>query len=843
MIGSVALVLLIAAVSVLGAEQVGPGPGVFFVAPDGRDTYSGTLPAVNADRSDGPFRTLARAREAVRACERSLDRRVVLRGGAYYLGEPLVLGPEDSGTAERPVTWMAYPGEQVVLSGGRPITGWEQRGAGVWAARLPAEHGPWSFRQLRCGEEMQTLARHPNAVPEEPYTGGWLFARQRGAGEGTWGGTMANIHTPGDWIEWRIVVPAAGDYALWLYYAAQNQPFGRTDMAGRTTFQVDGGDDIPLGSLPDTGSWQTFQWSRCATVALAAGEHILRWTNRQGGGINFDAFALCTDPGWQPVGTELAEPAAGHHLILQHAEAYDAAQGKEMTRQVSYTGRTDRLPFAEGDFPADWDLAGAQIMIFPAWGWVGGPMRVTGVDHDQGWLLLDNERSGADIRIGNRYYVQNVRQALDQPGEFFVDDRAGEVLYLPANEGFQERGMVAPVHDRIIHITGQPEAARWAEHIHLRGLTFHDTTYNVDIASFYTQPEGALWLDHARHCVVEDCTFSLLGGYGVHLLNNTTACRVLGCRIFDTGGGGVLMSGDTATQATNCVVAGCSIHHIGQVFKHCAGVYITTGSGHRIAHNTITDVPRYAISFKSFNAGSYSHDNIAEYNEMIRTNLETNDTGAIETLGRDRQLSGNVIRYNLILDVVGMKHTEEGGIITPYYTWGIYLDDYSSGTTVVGNIVARTVRGGYHNHLGFDNIVENNIFVASQLYQVEYNGREEMRRNVFRRNIVVYSDPAAVYCRSGGWSREVLAECDYNVLHWTGGDLATTEANVTPEGTWARWVEAGFDAHSILADPLFVDPEHDDYRLRPDSPALKVGFQPIPVERIGVKGYVADDWR
>ena len=67
MTGSLALVPLIAAASALGAEHLGPGPGVFFVAPDGRDTYSGALPAVNADRSDGPFRTLARAREAVRA--------------------------------------------------------------------------------------------------------------------------------------------------------------------------------------------------------------------------------------------------------------------------------------------------------------------------------------------------------------------------------------------------------------------------------------------------------------------------------------------------------------------------------------------------------------------------------------------------------------------------------------------------------------------------------------------------------------------------------------------------------------------------------------------------------
>jgi hypothetical protein len=268
---------------------------------------------------------------------------------------------------------------------------------------------------------------------------------------------------------------------------------------------------------------------------------------------------------------------------------------------------------------------------------------------------------------------------------------------------------------------------------------------------------------------------------------------------------------------------------------------VTTGSGFRIAHCDIHDVPRYAISFKSYNKDSYSHNNIAEYNDLRRTNLETNDTGAIETLGRDRALSGNVIRYNLILDVIGMKHTSTGGIVSPFYTWGIYLDDYSSGTHIYGNIVARTYRGSYHNHLGFDNTVENNVFIDGYLYQAEWNGRDDMRRNTFTHNIVSYSNPDAVYIRSSGWSPEVLRACDNNVIWWTGGDLTSADKSVTPAGTWANWQALGFDTHSRIADPRFVDAASDDYRLRPDSPALELGFKPIPVDRIGVKGYIAED--
>jgi hypothetical protein len=84
----------------------------------------------------------------------------------------------------------------------------------------------------------------------------------------------------------------------------------------------------------------------------------------------------------------------------------------------------------------------------------------------------------------------------------------------------------------------------------------------------------------------------------------------------------------------------------------------------------------------------------------------------------------------------------------------------------------------------------------------------------------------------------VFTECDQNLIWWTGGDLTTTEARITPEGPWAKWLEAGFDTHSVVDDPRFEDPKNDDYRLKPNSPALQLGFEPIPVGKIGVKGYV-----
>jgi len=56
-----------------------------------------------------------------------------------------------------------------------------------------------------------------------------------------------------------------------------------------------------------------------------------------------------------------------------------------------------------------------------------------------------------------------------------------------------------------------------------------------------------------------------------------------------------------------------------------------------------------------------------------------------------------------------------------------------------------------------------------------------------------------------------------------------------PLDEWTSWQAEGWDKHSLIADPKFVDWKHDDFRLQPDSPAFKLGFEAIPVEKIGIR--------
>ena len=132
--------------------QGGRGEATFFVATDGNDAWSGTLREPNAQGTDGPFATLHRARDAVRGLKRRGPVVVMVRGGTYCLREPLVLGPEDSGTAESPVIYCAAPGEEANLpvSPARP-------------ARTPVEAttpaGPRESRTRR----QRKLSRRPHA--------------------------------------------------------------------------------------------------------------------------------------------------------------------------------------------------------------------------------------------------------------------------------------------------------------------------------------------------------------------------------------------------------------------------------------------------------------------------------------------------------------------------------------------------------------------------------------------------------------------------------------------------------------------------------------------------------
>ena len=103
-----------------------------YIAPGGNDAWSGGLDTPNGPGTDGPLATLTGARDRLRVMRANSEItgavQVLLRGGDYPLTDPVVLEPQDSGTAVAPITFAAYPGESPVIHGGITVTGWVQEG-------------------------------------------------------------------------------------------------------------------------------------------------------------------------------------------------------------------------------------------------------------------------------------------------------------------------------------------------------------------------------------------------------------------------------------------------------------------------------------------------------------------------------------------------------------------------------------------------------------------------------------------------------------------------------------------------------------------------------------------
>jgi parallel beta-helix repeat protein len=343
------------------------------------------------------------------------------------------------------------------------------------------------------------------------------------------------------------------------------------------------------------------------------------------------------------------------------------------------------------------DPTTGRVNIFPSFEWWNNFVPIAAVDPAQRTLTL-----GADcsyrISPGDRYYVMGLREELDAPGEWWLDEKTSTLWFWPPRPLAGE-SVMAPVVQTILHLEG-------TRYVLVQGLGFE-------------MSEGTgVQLINTENCVLAGCTVRNVGEYhgsGV-VVNGGRNSGVDGCDISETGSHGLSLSGgDIITRTPGRNFA--ENNHIWQT-----GVYYKQGSGivlggvrNLVRRNTIHDLPRFAIM-----AGGADH--VIELNHLYQLCEETTDTGAIYCGAVDwRSTHGFIIRHNLIHDVIGRGRVN-GEWKAPYFAWGIYLDWSAHGTHTYGNIVTRAPRGGLHLHDGRDNLIENNIIVDCGNYQIEFNG-------------------------------------------------------------------------------------------------------------------------
>jgi hypothetical protein len=389
---------------------------------------------------------------------------------------------------------------------------------------------------------------------------------------------------------------------------------------------------------------------------------------------------------------------------------------------------------------------------------------------------------------------------------------------------------VAPHLKELLVMKGDFSAPQPVQHVVLRGLTFSYTDWDLGPQGYAdTQAaiavHGDLRADGAVDCMVEDCTFSHLAGYALEFGRGCERNKVIGNELFDLGAGGVRI-GETGVPPEGFqsnygqIVTDNDIHGLGRVYPPAVGVLILQSGRNRIANNHIHDLYYTAVSV-GWTWGYQEtpcRENIIEFNHMHDIGQAMlSDMGAVYTLGIQK---GTIIRNNLIHDVNSFTY---GG-------WGLYPDEGSTDIVWENNVVYGTKSAGFHQHYGRENIVRNNIFAFGKEHQL-MRTRAEAHTSFILTNNIVYFDSGDLL--GSNWSNDHYV-LDRNI-YFDARPGATPDSMKFAGATLEQWRARGHDLYSVIADPCFVAPEKYDFRLRQDSPALKLGFKPIDLSHVGVR--------
>ncbi|NJL18763.1 MAG: right-handed parallel beta-helix repeat-containing protein [Bdellovibrionaceae bacterium] len=698
-----------------------------YVAPNGNDSWSGTLAEAKSDKSDGPLASLEGARRAVRIrIAEGLKEPVTvnIRGGEYSLDQTVVFGLEDSGTAECPVTYQAFPGEKPGFTGGKRLTDWKP-----------------------CTKDPAGL---PTAAKGKLFT----------------------CDIPADLKgKWQIKT---------LYDGLDMMPRSSSEQLELADSQI----EPPLQGLTKVAS-------------------------------NFNL-----DP-------------------------------KEENPKLVHVSREFR--FQNKDL-LDWAVPG-DIEIFsdgPGQHWLVNVLPLASVDVKNNTALLAIDPT-YDFDSKNPYRVQNAIEYLDTPGEWVFSSAEGRV-YLWPSRPIKEYDVHAPYLQEFIRIEGVEDKAL-VRFLNFSGLTFRyglrDTWQEGDKGlqhdwEMFDKGNAVLRFRHAEDCAVRACDFNSSSGAGVRLDLHCQRITVADSRFAYLGGAGVVLSGygpGTKDENRNNIISNNLIHHVGDIYWHSPGIFITQSGHNLISHNTIHDLGYNGLVISGCRQSPMVyHKNLRKRREWV-SNLRIEECLPVIEKSINEKMSGDekLALYEPLL------HSRENRVEHNeiYRTMlrlgdgnGIYLSGQGDNNQLVRNylhdIDAIMIR--MDNEARFTLLAEN-VFVNGSMQT--FKGPGELRDNIgidlksigpnrprftSTRNVFVMQKASDKMKNNfGTWENCILYSASPLKNVDPGQELATEEQR--KDG------QAGL----IYADPLF-DPaamEQKNFRFLPGSPCEKLGIKPLDMSQVG----------
>ena len=519
------------------------------------------------------------------------------------------------------------------------------------------------------------------------------------------------------------------------------------------------------------------------------------------------------------------------HMAMPWEESCDPRSGAkgDFSRRAFFAEPADIADIAK---LSKEDLSRVEMQLWQSWDMAR--MRVEWLDGASGAVLLSDGTSRPLFFFSYmtplpRYAIENYRAALDAPGEWFLDVKACELLYIPLNgETPESTRAVAPVAKGFLVFAGDVPKGETVHDVSFDGIAFEHSSWllppkgarNSQSAANFC--DSAILADGAERLSFDSCRLSHIGLHGIWLRRGCRNCRVSHCCLGDLGGGGVYLGGrndwrkespDRLTAFN--VVTDSIIRGGGRVLNGAVGVWIGHASDNEVSHNDIGDFFYTGVSM-GWTWGYAS--TVTKRNRLLWNRIHhvgrgvLADMGGIYTLGDSE---GTVEMGNWIHDVDGYAETTAPAV-------GIYTDEGSSGILHASNLVERCRDGAVFQHFGRGNVFANNIFASFGRYGVRRGRIEDHTTVIATNNVFWWNCPDA---RAFDGKREDKARdlvFDGNLYFGAGGIASDAFSGRSRD----EWNAEGQDLHSAFADPKFRDPAGGDWRLDSDSPALELGFVP-----------------
>lgn len=445
------------------------------------------------------------------------------------------------------------------------------------------------------------------------------------------------------------------------------------------------------------------------------------------------------------------------------------------------------------------------------------------------------------------WFVFNLLEEIDKPGEYYIDRDKGILYFYPPDETFTSIDLSILEEPMVVMEN--------VSHVQFRNIRFE------------VSRGMGVYMEGGRKVVISDCEFRNLGLLGIcvgrgvepfeklmhdgtgtpvsrklgswheHIYQNPTFNRKAGtehlirnCHIYNTGSGGISLSGGdrmTLEKGLN-TVENCYIHDFNRLDRtYRAGVNID-GVGNIIRHCEISHCPASAIYL-------HGNDHIIEYNEIHHAVMTGDDMGAIY-YGRDPSEFGTVVRYNLFHHLgTGDMRAGHRKII------GVYHDDGACGLTVTGNVFYKAGSRGANIGGGNDNIYTNNIFIDGKVAINHDNRLQGWASYMWEEGEVFEQRLKAV-----NYQEPPYSEAYPTLVNYFSDSPGLPKRNVVQYNLFWNYnmVYSGRPHYSafgrnliLCSDPGFRDLEGLDFRLDPDSKVFELmpDFENIPVHLIGRK--------